>query len=227
MRRPVTNIMLLVICYLWCHIQSTSGGKCAGQWAIHACAGGNGKRSDIDDLVRATNLGTDGEISETGLQEARGDERGGGGGREGDEFRGHREGDDLRSELSEGRQLLEDKQLLDIVNRGHPPRSPTPLESALSRLRSLLRTTELDVDRREEEEKPEQWQEEELPRHRSTDRNSRYNIKDSLTMLRRILDDIEGRFDSQPVSNSERKTRGYADDVGNDSYSLQKRSADQ
>nr|BAA09457.1 EEP-2 precursor [Eisenia fetida] len=224
MRRPVTNIMLLVICYLWCHIQSTSGGKCAGQWAIHACAGGNGKRSDIDDLVRATDLGIDEERSDTGLQEARGGERGGGGrGRDGDGFRGDREGDDL----SEGRQLLEDKQLLDIVNRGHPPRPPTPLESALGRLRSLLRTTELDVDRREEEEKPEQWQEEEPPRHRNTDRNSRYNIKDSLTMLRRILDDIEGRFDSHPVSISERKTRGYADDVENDSYSLQKRSGDQ
>nr|BAA09458.1 precursor protein of EEP-2 [Eisenia fetida] len=226
MRRPVTNIMLLVICYLWCHIQSTSGGKCAGQWAIHACAGGNGKRSDIDDLVRPTDLGTDEERPDIGLQEARGGERGeGGGGREGDGYRGDRDNDDLRSELSEGRQLLEDKQLLDIVNRR--PRPPTPLESALGRLRSLLRTTDFDVDRREEEMKPAQWQEEETPRRKNTDKNSRYNIKDSLTMLRSILDDIEGRLDSQPVSISERKTRGYADDVENDSYSLQKRSGDQ
>jgi len=38
--------LLLPICF---YLGSTAdAGKCTGRWAIHACGGGNGKRSDID-----------------------------------------------------------------------------------------------------------------------------------------------------------------------------------
>jgi hypothetical protein len=102
---------------------------------------------------------------------------------------------------------LEERQLVDIGNRRVAPRPAPPDSSALGRLRSLLRKTALDDDDREEE-KQKQWQEEEPPRGRSsnTDTNRRNIIKDSLTMLRRILDDIERRLDSQPVPDSVSKT---------------------
>ena len=149
------------------------------------------KRDDIGDLAQEVDLGSDGERPD--IQEARGGEGRRDGGRERDGFRNSREGDDLRSELSDLSQLSEERQLPNIGNRRN---SPT-LDSALGRLRSLLRTTELDVDDREEEEEKEEEkekkqeekkeQEEEPGRRSSTDTDRRYIVKDNLTMLRRIV----------------------------------------
>jgi len=38
-------LLLLIFLYLG---SLADAGKCTGRWAIHACGGGNGKRSDID-----------------------------------------------------------------------------------------------------------------------------------------------------------------------------------
>jgi len=39
-------VLLPIVLYLGS--LADAGGKCTGRWAIHACGGGNGKRSDID-----------------------------------------------------------------------------------------------------------------------------------------------------------------------------------
>jgi len=40
-----TYVLLAIIIYL---ASTAMAGKCSGKWAIHACGGGNGKRSDLD-----------------------------------------------------------------------------------------------------------------------------------------------------------------------------------
>jgi hypothetical protein len=49
----IDNMGLLNTCWLLLPIffylgSLADGGKCTGRWAIHACGGGNGKRSDIN-----------------------------------------------------------------------------------------------------------------------------------------------------------------------------------
>nr|BAB83127.1 prepro-polychaete excitatory peptide [Perinereis vancaurica] len=45
-RTGIWYLLLVSILYIWTG-QKVSG-KCTGPWAIHACGGGNGKRSDVE-----------------------------------------------------------------------------------------------------------------------------------------------------------------------------------
>ncbi|XP_041354247.1 uncharacterized protein LOC121372059 [Gigantopelta aegis] len=58
---PSNFIRLLSLVYLCVTVHPVLAGKCSGKWAIHACFGGNGKRSDptltdMEDKVRSNLL---------------------------------------------------------------------------------------------------------------------------------------------------------------------------
>lgn len=147
---------------------------------------GNSKRADIIGLAQATELGAEEEGPQ--IQDGRGGERKGGE-RKSDPSSGDRPRD-LRSEISGLRQLLEEKELLDIANRQHS-NSPASLDSTLGRIRSLFRTAPHLVDERDVEEKKkddgEEADKEESPRLNNTDTDGRYSVRDTLTMLGKIV----------------------------------------
>lgn len=129
-------------------------------------------------MSQATGLGTDGDGSDA--QDTReGEWRGYW--RESDGS-GDDRGDDLRSEVIDRRQLLEEEELLELVNRQHNT-GYAPLGSSL---RKTLRRVIARVD--EEEDKEEDEKVEAEPSRRSdTDTDNRYSIRDTLTMLRKIV----------------------------------------
>jgi hypothetical protein len=109
---------------------------------------------------------------------------------------GKREGDDLqRSEFNDQRrQLSEERQLTNIGNHQQQPAQHHD-GSALDRLRSLLGTRELDADHREREEK----KKEETERRSISDPNKSVILNETMTMLEKILGDIESRRDPPAV----------------------------
>jgi len=50
---PVQGLKIVLVSVTLCFffLPETFAAKCTGQWAIHACGGGNGKRSDTDSLT--------------------------------------------------------------------------------------------------------------------------------------------------------------------------------
>lgn len=137
-------------------------------------------------MTQATDLGAEGEGPE--IRVARGRERKR---VDSDGSVGAREVYDLRSEISDRRQLLEEQQLRDIVNLQHSS-SPAPLHRTPTRVKDQEEENEKEeldeVDEDEDQDKYEEDEvEEEPPRRNSTDTGRRYSIRYTLEMLIQIV----------------------------------------